>query len=72
MKWGEDMAIYQYKCEFCDFEFEQTKPMSKSDESEGCPKCMNKCYKVVSGGCGFILKGEGWPGKEIKLDNIKK
>lgn len=54
------MPTYQYKCEFCDFEFEQIKPMSKSDESEGCPQCGSECRKIITGGSGFLLKGDGW------------
>lgn len=54
------MPLYGFKCEFCDFEFEKSKPMKEADEFEGCPQCGSECKRIISGGSCFILKGDGW------------
>jgi predicted nucleic acid-binding Zn ribbon protein len=39
--------------------------MSESPKVK-CPKCGTQAKKLVTGGSGFILVGDGWPGKDIK------
>ncbi len=56
--------IYLYRCEQCgkEFEVEQSikdKPLEYHDQIVG-DKCIGKIFKVILGGCGFILKGNGW------------
>lgn len=54
------MPIYCYKCDKCDFEFEEIK---KTDEKMDifCPNCgEEKEISAVPTSGSFILKGEGW------------
>jgi len=60
------MPIYEYRCSHCGAGFEKLEKMS-SEASKECDDCGNDtAYRVISGGAGFILKGDGWVGKDIK------
>lgn len=62
------MPLYDYKCynTECNYVFETVHGI-KDDKLKVCPKCLEpKLDIVISGGTGFILKGDGWPGQEIK------
>lgn len=62
------MAIYEYQCGTCDAEFEKILPMSQSDVPQDCPECgKGPAKRRITGGMGFILKGDGWEGKNIKI-----
>ena len=54
------MALYEYKCEKCNHEFEVLTP-KPTDKKERCPKCNAIAVRLISSG-GFILKdgGCGW------------
>ena len=54
------MPLYEYECIYCGFKFELRKNMSESDSIEYCPQCGSECNKLISGGNGFILGGDGW------------
>ena len=64
------MPTYQYKCIFCDFEFEKRKKVKNADEEEGCSQCGSVCRRLISGGSGFLLKGDGW-GRDGYSDKVK-
>lgn len=56
------MTTYEYKCSNteCNHEWESEQKMSE-DAIKICPKC--KCetaVRLISGGTGFQLKGQGW------------
>jgi putative FmdB family regulatory protein len=55
---------YEYRCTMCNHEWEH--PQRITDKPlELCPKCgQQSAQRLASGGLGFRLKGEGWPGKE--------
>jgi putative FmdB family regulatory protein len=42
------VAVYEYSCDECGLQFEEMKPMSKSDEPEVCPECGETARKLVS------------------------
>lgn len=56
---------YIYECQTCSGTYSADKPMT-AELSEPCPACGSDNRPVVTGGSGFILKGKGWPGKEMK------
>ena len=58
------MPTYYYECSKCGDKFERQQKMT-DEPLKKCP-CGGELYRVVSGGTGFILKGQGWPGKDIK------
>ena len=51
------MPIYVYQCENCG-EFEEHQSMS-DPPLERCPTCGKVVQRVITGGSGFILKGQG-------------
>ena len=63
------MPTYTYKCEACEHPFEKVLPMSRYKEPQDCPECgEGPAKKTVSGGVGFILKGDGWAGKNNRIN----
>ena len=63
------MATYEYKCEACEAEFQKRMPMSQSSDPQDCPDCgATPARKLISAGAGFILKGDGWSGKDLKVN----
>ncbi len=68
------MPIFDYQCEDkeCNHIFEVNLGRNELDEVvPKCPKCHRESKRIISGGSCFILKGEGWPGKEFKMDKEK-
>ena len=62
------MPTYEYTCEACNHDFEVFLRMSQSDDPQSCPECSTSPAKPrVSLGAGFILSGDGWAGKNIKI-----
>lgn len=60
------MPIYEYACLKCSEGFEVILPMSMSDVPQNCPRCENVGKKLISN-TSFVLKGDSWPGKAIKV-----
>ena len=54
------MPYYEYKCPNCGHDFELFQSMKDSDLDFFCPECDCICEKIISGGTGFILKGDGF------------
>ncbi|MEA2101771.1 MAG: zinc ribbon domain-containing protein [Thermodesulfobacteriota bacterium] len=52
------MPIYEYKCQKCNYEFEQLQKFSDSPLTQ-CPRCNGELKKLVSHS-SFHLKGSGW------------
>lgn len=62
------MPTYEYRCKGeCDDVMDITQSM-KDDAFTKCPNCgTTDFYRVVSGGAGFIKKGNDWPGKVVAM-----
>lgn len=61
------MAVYEFKCRECDVIIEEEHPMAEAPSETECPKCnkmVERYYGPRSG--SFILKGQGWPSKNLR------
>lgn len=62
------MPTYEYTCESCENKFELLLKMSQSEEPQACPECgVSPAKRQVSLSAGFILSGDGWAGKNIRI-----
>ena len=51
---------YEYKCTSCKHKWELTQKINDKP-AQKCPECKeNTAKRLISGGCGFVLKGSGW------------
>lgn len=54
------MAIYEFKCQACDHQFEVMQKMSDPYPTV-CPECgKEELKKLMSSNTGFVLMGYGW------------
>jgi len=60
------MAIYAYECQMCGMCFEKQLPMALFDEPQKCPECEGDSKRVVVP-VNFVLKGDGWTGKNLRV-----
>lgn len=63
------MPTYAYQCEACDIAFEKVLPISKYDEPQECPDCGQGPAKKLVTAPNFILRGDGWAGKNNRIAN---
>ena len=52
------MPTYEYECERCGKSFERFQNMTDQPVRK-CPDCGGRVKRLISGGSGFIMKGEG-------------
>lgn len=60
------MPIYMYECPECGHPFERKLSVSQCGENQECPHCGASAKQVVAP-TSFVLKGDGWPGKDIRV-----
>lgn len=60
------MPTYAYTCPKCSDHFDRVLSMSERDLPQTCA-CGDVAYKVVGSGPSFVTKGDGWTGKNIKI-----
>ncbi len=65
------MPTYVYECTKCGHSFELEQRISDRPR-ERCPKCRGKIIRVISGGGGIILKGNGFYTTDYRSDSYKK
>src|SRR3954464_5702042 len=73
------MPTYEYVCEKCGHQFEQTQPMSAKALTE-CPKevCPKKSWgkgkvkRSISGGAGLLFKGTGFYITDYRSEKYKE
>jgi len=53
------MPTYIYHCTDCGHDFEEFQGITEEPLTI-CPKCKGKIERVITGGTGFILKGNGF------------
>lgn len=55
------MPTYHYVCPTCNHEFEVFQQrMSDGPKTKKCPACGGRSRRQISGGAGFLFKGEGF------------
>ena len=54
------MPTYVYRCRDCSRQFEHFEKMSSRTKSRKCPACGGRGDRQISGGAGFLFKGEGF------------
>ena len=60
------MPIYVYECPECNVKFEREIPLDRFGEPQECETCCVEAQQVVAP-VGFVLKGDGWPGKALRV-----
>lgn len=63
------MPTYAYHCDACDLDFEKILPISRYDEPQNCPDCTAGPAKKMVTRPNFILRGDGWAGKNNRIAN---
>ncbi len=65
------MPTYQYRCNECSHEFSEFQSIM-ADPLSTCPKCGGVVRRLISGGAGFLFKGEGFYTTDYRSENYKK
>jgi putative FmdB family regulatory protein len=64
------MPTYEYRCPD-GHQFERFQKMSDEPRAS-CPECGAESERVISGGAGFLFKGEGFYITDYRTDSYKK
>ena len=62
------MPTYTYRCTECESEFDRVLPLSEYDHPQTC-SCGCEDTKRVISPVGFVLRGDGWGGKNLRIKN---
>ena len=54
------MPTYVYRCRSCGRQFEHLEKMSSRTKTRKCPACGGRAERQISGGAGFLFRGEGF------------
>ncbi len=65
------MPTYDYECTKCGYSFELEQKITDAPR-ERCPECRFKVVRVISGGGGVILKGNGFYATDYRSESYKK
>ena len=65
---GIKMPTYVFECQDCETQFEEFRKISEYDQPASCPNCESDNTKKVITAVGFILKGDGWAGKNHRIE----
>lgn len=66
------MPFYSYHCSNCDLDYQLNVPMSEYDKQKPCTNCSALNDRVWKPTTNFILKGDGWAGKNERIKNQMK
>lgn len=61
------MPLYTYHCELCDKEFDDSAKLAEYKDPRPCPQCGTVSPRVLTAFPGFVLKGDDWPGKNLRI-----
>jgi len=66
------MPTYNYKCENCEYEFEQFQPITARPIRK-CPQCKKTGLKrLIGSGAGILFKGSGFYQTDYRSESYKK
>lgn len=66
------MPTYHYACPKCGNDFEVfEKRMSDRPKTRKCPSCGGRAKRQISGGAGFLFKGEGFYQTDYRSQEYK-
>ncbi len=65
------MPTYQYRCNECSHEFSEFQSIT-ADPLSTCPECGGTVQRLISGGAGFLFKGDGFYVTDYRSENYKK
>jgi putative FmdB family regulatory protein len=65
------MPTYEYECEKCHHQFEQLQKII-DEPIKVCPICGGKVKRLISGGGGFLFKGNGFYITDHRSESYKK
>jgi putative FmdB family regulatory protein len=65
------MPTYEYECTKCRRKFEIEQKISDPPRKR-CPYCKGKVFRIISGGGGVILKGNGFYVTDYRSPEYKK
>ena len=66
------MPMYHYKCSACEKEYTAMVSMDNHDIPQPCPSCGESNKKLFKPTRNFILKGDGWSGKNMRIKQQMK
>ena len=61
------MPIYEFECE-CEQHFDVQLAVADRNIPQRCPACESEKTKRLIVDVGFILRGDDWPGKSIRIN----
>ena len=61
------MPTYSYQCGECELYFDKILPISRYKEPQKCPECDAGPAKKLVTKPNFILRGDGWAGKNNRI-----
>ena len=65
------MPTYQYRCNECSHEFSEFQSIT-ADPLSTCPECGGAVRRLISGGAGFLFKGDGFYTTDYRSENYKQ
>lgn len=61
------MSTYEFECATCKICWEKQMSMNV-EHVDKCPECGKKVHSLITGGSGFIFKGDGFPSHDMRKE----
>lgn len=62
------MPTYEFKCDSCEKVFDRFLWLRDREKPQACPECSSTETRQILTSCNFVLKGDSWPGKAMKIN----
>ena len=66
------MPTYDYKCAACGHGFEVFSKRATRAQARKCPQCGGRAERLISGGGGFLFKGEGFYATDYRSSEYRR
>ena len=63
------MPMYEYQCEDCGERFDRRLAIADYEQPQSCPSCGAENAKRLVSLSSFVLRGDGWAGKNNRIKN---